>query len=75
MSDNSEQFSRASSVSVFSGLGTSSVSGAGAGASDGGHVNVDDLSDDQLEQAVEELKAALRTLMLETLMFENYYER
>lgn len=71
MSEHSEQFSRASSLSIFSGIGTSSVSGV----SETGHVNVEDLSDAHLEQAVEELKGGLRLLILETLMFESYYDR
>ncbi len=75
-----EQFSRGSSLSLFSGFGgTSSVSGAGSDPGGvglgGGIINVDELTDDQLETAVEELKTALRLLILETLMFESYYER
>ena len=77
MSDHSEQLSGGSSLSLFSGLGTSSVSGAseatgGVGAA---HVNVEELSDSRLEAAVEEVRTSLRLLVLETLMFESYHER
>jgi hypothetical protein len=80
MSDASEQqFSRGSSLSLFSGFGgTSSVSGGGSdpgGLGGGAIVNVDDLSDDQLETTVDDLKSALRLIILETLMFESYNER
>ena len=71
MSDNSEQLSRESSVSLFSGLGTSSVSGP----SESGHVNVEDLNLEQLETALAETKTSLKQMILETLMFESYYER
>ena len=80
------QFSRGSSLSLFSGFGgASTVSGGGSdaggvglggfGGLGGGAVNVEELTDDQLEATVDDLKTALRILILETLMFESFYER
>ncbi len=72
MSEHSgEQLSRGSSLSLLSGFGTSTLSGT----SDSGHINLDELSDDRLESLIDETKAALRLLILETLMFESYHER
>lgn len=72
MSDHSgEQLSRGSSQSLFSGFGTSSISGP----SESGHVNVEDFSVDQLEIALAEAKGALKLAILETIMFENYFDR
>ena len=73
-----QPFSRGSSLSLFSGFGgTSTVSGAGSdpGGVAGPIINVDELTDEQLEVAVEEVKTSLRLLILETLMFESYFER
>ena len=79
-----QQFSRGSSLSLFSGFGgASTVSGGGSDPGGGfggfggfgGAVNVEELTDDQLEATVDELKTALRILILETLMFESFYER
>ncbi len=61
-----------SSLSIFSGLGTSS---GGSGTSEVGHVNVDELSDNALSNLVEETQRSMRRLTLETKMFEGYYER
>ena len=61
MSDASEILSRGSSLSIFSGFGTSSVSGA----SESGHQNVEDLSVGQLEHIVEDVKTSLKLLILE----------
>ena len=36
---------------------------------------MDELSDARLEQLLEETKLSLKLLILETLMFESYYER
>ncbi len=47
-----------SSLSLFSGLGTSSVSGTSE--SGGLPPNVDELSDSRLEQVVDEAKSSLR---------------
>ena len=81
------QFSRGSSLSLFSGFGgASTVSGGGSdaggvglggfgGLGGGAAVNVEELTDDQLEATVDDLKTALRILILETLMFESFYER
>ena len=79
------QFSRGSSLSLFSGFGgASTVSGGGSDAGGvglggfglgGAAVNVEELTDDQLEATVDDLKTALRILILETLMFESFYER
>ena len=74
------QFSRGSSLSLFSGFGgASTVSGGGSdpgvGGGFGGVVNIEELTDDQLETTVDDLKTALRILILETLMFETFYER
>ena len=80
------QFSRGSSLSLFSGFGgASTVSGGGSdaggvglggfGGLGGAAVNVEELTDDQLEATVDDLKTALRILILETLMFESFYER
>lgn len=38
-------------------------------------MNAEDLSQPQLEAAVDELRASLKLLVLETLMFESYHER
>ena len=76
-----QQFSRGSSLSLFSGFGgASTVSGGGSdpgcgGGFGGGAVNVEELTDDQLEATVDDLKTALRILILETLMIESFYER
>ena len=77
-----QQFSRGSSLSLFSGFGgASTVSGGGSDPGGGGFggfggaVNVEELTDDQLEATVDDLKTALRILILETLMFESFYER
>ena len=69
--------SRGSSLSIFSGFGTSSVSGGSdSGGGGGGHVNnVEDLSTHQLENVVDDIKSSLKLLILETLMFESYYDR
>nr|XP_040581463.1 probable myosin heavy chain ECU04_1000 [Lepeophtheirus salmonis] len=67
----SERHSRASSLSLVSGLGTSSVSGT----SESGHVNIDELDDDQLRNAVTGLKDNLKINKMETEIFESYYER
>ncbi len=63
--DQSDHLSAAgSSLSLFSGLGASTV---GSGASEsvfgfgGVPANVDELSDERLEQVVDEAKAALRS--------------
>ena len=80
------QFSRGSSLSLFSGFGgASTVSGGGSdaggvglggfGGLGGAAVNAEELTDDQLEATVDDLKTALRILILETLMFESFYER
>ena len=60
-----------SSLSVFSGLGSSTASGT----SDVGHVNVDELSDNALSNLIDETQRSMRRLTLETKMFEGYYER
>ena len=79
-----QQLSRGSSLSLFSGFGgASTVSGGGSDPGIGGllatggagAVNVEELTDDQLESSVDGLKTALRVLILETLMFESFYER
>ena len=54
-----------SSLSIFSGVATSSASGT----SDLGHVNVDELTDSSLEQLLEETQKSVRRLNLETTMF------
>ncbi len=61
MSDEqSEHLSAAgSSVSLFSGLGTSTVSGSESGVGIA-VANVDELSDSRLEQVVDDAKSALR---------------
>jgi hypothetical protein len=56
-----------SSLSIFSGVATSSASGT----SDVGHVNVDELSDSSLANLVEETSRGIRRLDLETTMFEG----
>ena len=72
MSEHSgEPLSRGSSLSIFSGFGTSSVSGG----SESGHINAEDLSNHQLENVVDDIKSSLKLLILETLMFESYYDR
>ena len=70
MSD-SDQLSGESSVSLFSGLGTSSISGT----SETAHLNIEELSDSKLDNLLEEQKRAIRTLILESIMFENFFER
>lgn len=63
--------SRGSTLSLFSGLGTSSVSGP----SESGHINIEELSDSKLESLLDEARVSLRLLILETIMFESYHER
>lgn len=79
------QGSRASSLSIFSGLGTSSFSGKSdyqfqlnvtlfksffkLGSESG--VNVEELSDEQLARVVEDLRSNVKRLAMETKMFEG----
>ena len=74
MSD-SDQLSGESSLSLFSGFGTSSVSGGSDLGGAGAGINVEELSDKKLESLLEDTKTALRQIVLETLMFESYFER
>jgi hypothetical protein len=71
MSESDQLSGGGSSLSLFSGLGTSSISGA----SESGLVNVEELSDSKLESLLEEHKASLSLLVLETLMFESFHDR
>ena len=73
-------FSRGSSLSIFSGVAStgsvSDIRGFGsAGGGSSGHVNVDDLNDEELNVVIEDLKVTVRRLLLETQMFQGYYER
>ena len=56
-----------SSVSIFSAEGVSSASGT----SEVGHVIVDELSDNSLNNLVEETAKTVRRMTLETRMFEG----
>ena len=56
-----------SSLSIFSGVGTSSASGT----SEVGHVNVEELTDNSLALLVDDTAKAVRRLTLETSMFEG----
>ena len=60
-------FSKGSSVSIFSAEGISSASGT----SEVGHVIVDELSDNSLNNLVEETAKTVRRMNLETRMFEG----
>ena len=60
-------FSKGSSVSIFSAEGISSASGT----SEVGHVIVDELSDNSLNNLVEETAKTVRRMTLETRMFEG----
>ena len=56
-----------SSLSIFSGVATSSASGT----SDLDHVNVEELSEGSLQETLEEAQSQIRRLTLETKMFEG----
>ena len=58
-----------SSLSVFSGLGTSSI--ASGGSDPAAHIVVDELSDEQLARVVDDLRASVKRTYLETKMFEG----
>ncbi|QQP50082.1 Hypothetical protein FKW44_010964 [Caligus rogercresseyi] len=58
----SERHSRASSLSLVSGLGTSSVSGT----SESGHVNVEELDDETLASVIHKLKDHIKSQRMET---------
>lgn len=57
-----------SSLSIFSGVATSS---AGSGTSDLDHINVEELSEASLQDTLEEAQRQIRRLTLETNMFQG----
>ena len=62
-------YSTFSSLSVFSGLGTSSI--VSGGSDPGAHIVIDELSDEQLARVVDDIRKNVKRIYLETKMFEG----